>query len=82
MLKAINHYGMGISLLPGRIASFTPRIKLIPLSPDHTYSQHIALLFLDSREQDRNLLALAAEGRSYSRRLLQSADFPMLGEAE
>ncbi len=74
--------GMGISLLPGRIASFTPRIKLIPLSSDHTYSQHIALLFLDSREQDRNLLALAAEGRTYSRRLLQGADFPMLGEVE
>lgn len=74
--------GMGISLLPGRIASFTSRIKLIALSPGNTYSQHIALLFLKSREQDRNLLALAAEGRTYSRRLLQGGDFPVLGETE
>lgn len=74
--------GMGISLLPGRIASFTPRIRLIPLTPGHTYSQHIALLFLDSREQDHNLRALAAEGRTYSRRLLQGGEFPMVGDAE
>ena len=74
--------GMGISLLPGRIASFTPRIKLIPLGPGQAYSQHIALMFLKSREPDRNLLALAAEGRTYSRRLLQGGDFPVLGETE
>ncbi len=74
--------GMGISLLPGRIASFTPRIKLIPLGPGQAYSQHIALMFLKSREPDRNLLALAAEGRTYSRRLQQGGDFPVLGEAE
>lgn len=35
-----------INLLPGPIASFASRIKLISLSPGNTYLQHMALLFL------------------------------------
>lgn len=48
--------------------------------PGNTYLQHMALLFLKSMEPDCNLPALAADGRTYSRRLLQGGDFPVLGD--
>lgn len=64
--------GMGISLLPGRIGSFSSRIRLVPLAERYATFQHIELLYPKSREDDRNLRALAAEGRSYSRRLLDA----------
>jgi LysR family malonate utilization transcriptional regulator len=55
--------GMGYSLLPGRIAEFSPRIELIPLHENYATRQLITLLILKSRERDPNLLALAAECR-------------------
>lgn len=60
--------GIGFALLPGRIASFTSRIKLVPLASKFAVQQSITLLFSRSRERDPNLLALAAECRMYARR--------------
>lgn len=59
--------GIGYSLLPGRVAEFSSRIKLIPLSANYSLDQRIALLMLKSRERDPNLLALSAECRIYGR---------------
>jgi LysR family malonate utilization transcriptional regulator len=59
--------GMGYSLLPGRIAEFSPRIELIPLQEKYATRQMITLLILKSRERDPNLLALAAECRMAGR---------------
>jgi LysR family malonate utilization transcriptional regulator len=59
--------GMGYSLLPGRIAEFSPRIELIPLQQQYATRQMITLLILKSRERDPNLLALAAECRMAGR---------------
>jgi LysR family malonate utilization transcriptional regulator len=55
--------GVGYSLLPGRVALFSPRIQLIPLSGRYAAKQVIALLVPVRRERDPNLLALAAECR-------------------
>ncbi len=60
--------GMGCTLLPGRVAGFTPRIRLIRLKSQYVTAQHITLLFSQSREQEANLLALAAECRMIGRR--------------
>jgi LysR family malonate utilization transcriptional regulator len=59
--------GIGYSLLPGRVMSFSPRIQLIPLSRRYVARQVIALLFPRKRERDPNLLALAAECRMLRR---------------
>ena len=59
--------GMGYSLLPGRIAEFSPRIELLALEQKYATRQLITLLLLKSRERDPNLLALAAECRMYAR---------------
>ncbi|HEX9278011.1 MAG TPA: LysR substrate-binding domain-containing protein [Casimicrobiaceae bacterium] len=59
--------GVGYSLLPGRVTSFSPRIQLIPLSPRYVARQVIALLLPRRRERDPNLLALAAECRMLGR---------------
>lgn len=59
--------GMGCTLLPGRVAGFTPRIRLVRLKSQYVTAQHITLLFNKSREQDANILALAAECRMYGR---------------
>ncbi len=60
--------GMGCTLLPGRVAEFTPRIRLIRLESQYVTAQHITLLFDKSREQEATILALAAECRMYARR--------------
>ena len=63
--------GVGFALLPGRIAAvYENRVKLIPLQPRYRMQQHIGMVFLKSRERDPNLLALIAEGRMYSNRLI------------
>jgi LysR family malonate utilization transcriptional regulator len=59
--------GMGYSLLPGRVAQFSGRIKLVPLAAQYASRQTITLLFAKSRERDPNLLALAAESRMYGK---------------
>ena len=59
--------GVGYSLLPGRVALFSPRIQLIPLSERYAAKQVIALLVPFRRERDPNLLALAAECRMLGR---------------
>jgi LysR family malonate utilization transcriptional regulator len=60
--------GIGYSLLPGRVADFSPRIQLIPLDEKYASRQCITLLLPKSRERDPNLLALAAECRMYGKR--------------
>jgi len=75
--------GVGYSLLPGRVTSFSPRIQLIPLSADFAAKQVIALLLPRKRERDPNLLALAAECRMLGRdgqKPLQSAGRTVLGQ--
>ncbi len=59
--------GVGYSLLPQRVAAFSPRIQLIPLSQRYAAKQVIALLIPRRRERDPNLLALAAECRMLGR---------------
>ncbi|MET3105639.1 LysR family malonate utilization transcriptional regulator [Oxalobacteraceae bacterium GrIS 2.11] len=61
--------GVGYSLLPKRIETFSPRIHLIPLQERYVSRQLITVLIPDSRERDPNLLALAAECRLFSSRV-------------
>ncbi len=58
--------GMGHSLLPGRVADFSPQVRLIPLHPRYAVSQRITLLVPRNRERQPNLLALSAECRMFS----------------
>lgn len=47
-------------LLPGRMRDrFAHKIALVPLAGQHTIRQTIGLSFLQRRERDPNLLALA-----------------------
>ena len=71
--------GLGYSLLPCRVAAFSPRIELIPLAEKYATHQRIAMLFAKSRERDLNLLALAAECRMYSRGVRQLASIDVAG---
>lgn len=57
--------GLGYSLLPGRVAEFTPRVTLIELAPSYTSFQRVTMLLSKNRERDPNLLALAAECRMF-----------------
>jgi LysR family malonate utilization transcriptional regulator len=66
--------GMGYSLLPGRVAQFSGRIKLVPLAARYASRQTITLLMAKSRERDPNLLALAAESRMYGKNALDQRD--------
>jgi LysR family transcriptional regulator, malonate utilization transcriptional regulator len=59
--------GIGFSLLPGRVAEFSPRIELIALDARYVSYQRITLLLPKGRERDANLLALAAECRMYGK---------------
>jgi LysR family malonate utilization transcriptional regulator len=68
--------GMGYSLLPGRVAEFSPRMQLIPLEQRYVAHQRIALLLPRNRERDPNLLALAAECRMVGRRPQGQESFP------
>jgi LysR family malonate utilization transcriptional regulator len=60
--------GIGYSLLPGRVAKFSPRIELIALDEKYSSHQNIVLLLSKTRERDPNLLALAAECRLFGRK--------------
>jgi LysR family malonate utilization transcriptional regulator len=64
--------GVGYSLLPGRVAPFSPRLQLIPLDRSYAAKQAITLLYPRKRERDPNLLALAAECRMLRRELRQA----------
>jgi LysR family malonate utilization transcriptional regulator len=57
--------GLGYSLLPGRVADFSPRMQLLRLAARYASCQRVTLLFAKNRERDPNLLALAAECRMY-----------------
>lgn len=57
--------GMGHALLPGRVADFSPKIQLIPLTAPYRIKQRISLILPRSRERDPNLLALSAECRLF-----------------
>lgn len=59
--------GVGYSLLPGRVADFSPQVQLIPIAKPYMVSQRIALLLPRNRERDPNLLALMAECRMFRR---------------
>lgn len=64
--------GVGYALLPGRIAAvYENRVRLIPLQQRYRTQQHIGIVFLKSKERDPNLLALLAECRMYSNRLVR-----------
>ncbi|MGB8518411.1 MAG: LysR substrate-binding domain-containing protein, partial [Gallionella sp.] len=63
--------GIGFSLLPGRIASFSSSIKLVKLEKQYAPAQRITLVYAKHREQDTNILALAAECRMYGRTAAQ-----------
>ncbi|RFP09182.1 LysR family transcriptional regulator [Duganella sp. BJB488] len=69
--------GIGYTLLPGRVRTFSPRIRLIPLAQKYSSHQSIILLMAKSRERDPNLLALAAECRMYGRRDLGGQTAPL-----
>jgi LysR family malonate utilization transcriptional regulator len=60
--------GIGFSLLPGRVAEYSSRIRLIALDAKYASHQSVALLMAKNRERDPNLLAVAAECRMYSTR--------------
>jgi LysR family malonate utilization transcriptional regulator len=60
--------GIGCALLPGRVAAFSPDVRLVPLEERYAMHQHVNLLIPKSRERDPNLLALAAECRMYGTR--------------
>ena len=62
--------GIGYSLLPGRVADFSPQVRLIPLARRYAVSQRITLLVPRNRERNPNLLALSAECRMFSPRAL------------
>ncbi|MBV6304049.1 LysR family transcriptional regulator [Candidimonas humi] len=55
--------GIGFGLLPRRVALFTSKVQLIPLSAKYRTWQKIVLLIPKLRERDPNLLAIAAECR-------------------
>jgi LysR family malonate utilization transcriptional regulator len=59
--------GIGYSLLPGRVKTFSSGIVLIPLDRKYALSQRIMLMLPKEREKNPNLLALAAECRMYGR---------------
>lgn len=64
--------GVGYALLPGRIAAvYENRVRLIPLQSRYRTQQHIGIVFLKSKQRDPNLLALLAECRMYSNRLVR-----------
>ncbi|KAF3999077.1 LysR family transcriptional regulator [Glaciimonas immobilis] len=67
--------GIGYSLLPGRVGTFSSHIELIPLEPKFGARQRITLLLPKARERDPNLLALTAECRMYGRNGGKSAFF-------
>lgn len=62
--------GIGFSLMPGRMKkAYENSVQLLRLAEPYQMKQQIAIVFARNRERDPNLLALAAEGRMYARRL-------------
>ncbi|MCH4246591.1 MAG: LysR family transcriptional regulator [Acinetobacter populi] len=63
--------GVGFALLPGRISTiYESSVKLIPLQLPYKIKQDIGLIFLKSKERDPNLLALIAECRMFTQKLI------------
>jgi LysR family malonate utilization transcriptional regulator len=62
--------GIGFSLMPGRMKkAWENSVQLLKLAQPYQMQQQIAIVFARNRDRDPNLLALAAEGRMYARRL-------------
>jgi LysR family malonate utilization transcriptional regulator len=60
--------GVGLTLIPGRMKRvYENSVQLLKLAPPYQMRQTLAIVFERNRERDPNLLALAAEGRMYSR---------------
>jgi len=59
--------GVGYSLLPGRMESFNPRVKLIPLAPAYGARQKVTLLMPRRRCGEPHLKTLAEECRRLAR---------------
>ncbi len=63
--------GIGCTLLPGRVGDvFRDKVQLIPLAAPYRMQQTIGLHFIQTRERDPNLLALAAVCRLVTRKAL------------
>ncbi|WP_437887672.1 LysR family transcriptional regulator [Phytobacter sp. V91] len=66
--------GIGFSLMPGRMKkAYENSVQLLKLAQPWQMQQQIAIVFARNRERDPNLLALAAEGRMYARRLQENS---------
>jgi len=66
--------GIGFSLMPGRMKkAYENSLQLVKLAQPYQMQQQIAIVFARNREHDPNLLALAAEGRMYARRLQENS---------
>lgn len=62
--------GIYISLIPSRVKSFYEKnIQFIKLAKSYQAKQSISIVYLHQRQHDKDLLALAAEGRVYAREL-------------
>ncbi|MEM6052357.1 LysR family transcriptional regulator [Erwinia sp. P7711] len=60
--------GVGLTLIPGRMKRvYENSVQLLNLAAPYQMRQTLAIVFERNRERDPNLLALAAEGRMYSR---------------
>jgi LysR family malonate utilization transcriptional regulator len=64
--------GVGFTLLPGRMRGLcrNHQVAMVPLSDKYRLEQDIALVYKPGSEKNRNLLALAAECRTYRRNFL------------
>lgn len=62
--------GVGFSLIPGRMKKvYENDVQLLKLAEPYQMRQLISIIYSHRRERDSDLLALAAEGRMYSRSL-------------
>lgn len=65
--------GVGLTLIPGRMKRvYENSVQLLKLAAPYQMRQTLAIVFERNREHDPNLLALAAEGRMYSRQRLSA----------
>ncbi|WP_426817705.1 LysR family transcriptional regulator [Winslowiella sp. 2C04] len=64
--------GIGFSLVPGRMKKvYEHDVQLLKLAEPYQMRQLIAMVYSHHRERDKDLLALAAEGRMYASSLNQ-----------
>ncbi|ACS85043.1 LysR family transcriptional regulator [Musicola paradisiaca] len=62
--------GVGFALIPGRMKKvYEQDVQLLKLAEPYQMRQLISIVYAHNRERDPDLLALAAEGRMYTRSL-------------